>query len=206
MKNKTTITKVFLFSAFFFTGCTTVTTYQDAGEASTLTTDFSRSDLQQNVMAMVDSMLANPVLDRRLTEFAAQNNNRTPIISVTAIDNQTGEFIDGSAILNSISSKLLNSGKFDFVDLGAREDMSRIIASGQLDPLVDSSKAVKPGTQVSPDYMLNGSIMEMRESSGRLSESYFKLTMKLHNLRTGRIDWMDEKEIRKQGKRPIFGK
>jgi hypothetical protein len=45
----------------------------------------------------------------------------------------------------------------------------------------------------------------MREGDSWSKESYYKLTMQLVNKKTGKIDWADEQEIRKESKRPVFG-
>ena len=45
----------------------------------------------------------------------------------------------------------------------------------------------------------------MRESSDNVRETYLKLTLRLFNLRTGKIDWADDHEIRKTQRRSSVG-
>ena len=99
------------------TGCSTTVGYRDAGEATTMSRNFSRADLQQSVMAMVDSMLANPVLQRKLGQ---QFPNRYPTISIPpgALKNETYQMgLNLASLTDSIRTKLINSGVFEFVDV-----------------------------------------------------------------------------------------
>lgn len=190
-------------SALLGTGCSTTVGYRDAGEATTLTRDFSRADLQQSVMSMVDSMLANPVLQRKLGQ---QFPDRYPTISIPpgALKNETYQMgLNLASLTDSIRTKLINSGVFEFVDVQAdamlQNEMQRDMVMGA------SSDVIETGQQAVADYILYGTLTEMRESAGRTKESYYKLTMQLVNKKTGRMDWADEKEIRKQSQRPVFG-
>lgn len=191
------------FAVALLSGCATTVGYRDAGEASTMTTQFSRADIQQNIMAMVDSMLTSPGLDRKLSQQFA---GKTPTISVTHIRNETYQMgLNLTAMTDSIRTKLINSGKFDFIDTSSDEEMMAEMMRDHNSALTDQSQTVAFGQQASADYILNGTLVEMQESAGRTKESYYKLNMNLINKRTGKIDWADEKEIRKARTKAAFG-
>jgi uncharacterized protein (TIGR02722 family) len=180
----------------FFSSCTsTQPRYGDASEARILGMGVGSYDLQQNTVAMVDSLLANPVLDRKLTQ---QFPGKTPTISVTQIKNETMQLgLNMKSLSDAISTRLINSGKFDFMDLNTNPELLGVLVNMMDSPLTDESKMIALGTHDTPDYILNGTLVEMRESSGKIRETYLKLTMRLFNLRTGKIDWADDHEIRK---------
>ena len=52
--------------------------------------------------------------------------------------------------------------------------------------------------------MLTANLSEIEQKFGRVTDVYYKFTLNLRNLRTGTLDWADEKEIRKTKVRPIF--
>lgn len=193
-----------LAAAFVTTGCATSSVgYRDAGETRTLTRNFSRSDLQMSVMTMVDSMLGSPGLQRKL---AMQFPNKIPTISIPpgALKNETYQMgLDLVSLTDSIRTKLINSGVFEFVDVLSdsllQNEMQRDMVMGA------GSDVIETGQQAVADYILYGRLSEMREGDSWSKESYYKLTMQLVNKKTGKIDWADEQEIRKESRRPVFG-
>ena len=201
-----TVSAVLLAAALALaSGCATTVSYKDAGEASTLTRSFSRADLQQNVIAMVDSMLASPGLQRKIGMYFP---DRIPTISIPkgALKNQTYQMgLNLESLTDSIRTKLINSGMFEFVDTTADTMVMDEMMRDHDSALVDPNQTVAFGQQGTADYILYGNLSEMQESASRTSESYYKLTMQLLNKKTGKLDWADEKEIRKQSRRAGFG-
>lgn len=192
-------------AAVFASGCATTVSYQDPGKASSMTRSFARADLQQNVIAMVDSMLSNPGLQRKL---GMQFPGRIPTISIPAkaIKNETYQMgLNLESLSDSIRTKLINSGMFEFVDTTADSMVTAEMMRDHDSALVDPNQTVAFGQQGTADYILYGALSEMQEAGGRTTESYYKLTMQLLNKRTGKLDWADEKEIVKQSRRAGFG-
>ncbi|MGZ3461370.1 MAG: penicillin-binding protein activator LpoB, partial [Archangium sp.] len=54
-----------------------------------------------------------------------------------------------------------------------------------------------PGQQVRADYVLTGQSSSTVQRSGNGELVYFKLAARLHDVRTGLVEWTDEKELRK---------
>ena len=191
-------------ACLFAAGCATDgSPYRDPGEVRGHTTDFSSYDFQMCASAMVQSMLANPNLDQRLAE---QFRGTRPVIAIAPIRNATYRIFDLRPMSDTIQSELVNSGKFDFVDRDTERMMIDEIAHDMDSPLVADGEAVGFKTQAAANYLLTGTLAEIRDDDGRTHESYYKLTMKLHNKRTGKIDWSGEKEIRKVGRRALIGR
>ncbi|HOV31916.1 MAG TPA: penicillin-binding protein activator LpoB [Candidatus Hydrogenedens sp.] len=179
------------------TGSTAKVSYGDPTAVETTTIDFGSSDLQQIAQSMVDSMLTFPPIVQATTD-------RRPVICVGYIKNKTREHIDTESITDTISTKLLQSGKFRFVDRSRANELLDELKY-QESGLVDDSTAAKIGHQIGAEYMLYGNFSSIEKTAGREKDLYYKFTLKLMNVETGIIEWQDEKEIRKGAKRPLVG-
>ena len=191
-------------SAVFVAGCVSSNSspYRDPTEVRGTTTEFSSYDFQQCAAAMVDSMLANANLDGRLKEQFA---SRRPVVSIMPVENKTFRIFDLRPMTDTIQSKLVNSGKFDFTDRGAEKMMTDEMTRDMDSVMIADDQAAAAKTHAASDYIMTGVLAEIREAGGRTHESYYKLTMRLFNRRTGKIDWSAEKELRKVGNRPALG-
>jgi hypothetical protein len=172
--------------------------YGDAGSAKPISTDFGSSDLQQIASSMVDSLITFPPI----VEVTAQ---KRPVISVDKVKNKSMQHIDTESITDSIRTKLIKSGKFQFIDRTTDAATVEEIQVQQNSGLVDPKKAVNFGTQTGADYLLTANFSEISQKSESVTDVYYKFTMNLKNLRTGILEWSDEKEIRKVFTRPFFG-
>jgi uncharacterized protein (TIGR02722 family) len=186
--------------AAVFAGCATTPSvqYGDAGSAKPVSTDFGSSDLQQIAGSMVDSLLTFPPI----VELTAQ---KRPVISVDKVKNKSMQHIDTESITDSIRTKLIKSGKFMFIDRTTDSATVEEIQVQQNSGLVDPNKAVGFGTQTGADYLLTANFSEISQKAGNVTDVYYKFTMNLKNLRTGILEWSDEKEIRKVFTKPFFG-
>jgi len=173
-------------------GCTnkSVVRYGDASAVETTNINFGSTDLQKVAGQMTDSLLLSPVV-------GTLTANTRPILFVESIKNKTSEHIDTESITDSISTKLLRSGKFRFVDMGrvsaAREQLEFQQNSG----MVDTSKAIAFGQQVGAQYMLYGNLASIVKSNKDKADVYYKFTLRLMDLKSGLVEWADETEIRK---------
>ncbi|MGQ0508886.1 MAG: penicillin-binding protein activator LpoB [Myxococcaceae bacterium] len=163
-------------------------TYEDPNEIEMLSDQFNENDLQLIAKKMVSSLA---------TSGAFQQIQGRPLIFVGKMKNSTSEHIDMRSLSDKILVQLTNTGKFAFLDKGAREEIAEEYeyqSSGYVDP----SKAKQKGLQASADYMLTGEISSIIQQVGNDKLVYYKMTTKLHNLKTAVIEWTDEKEIRKK--------
>lgn len=185
-------------SALTLPACTSVQ-YGDATSVETTNTDFGSTDLQVIAEKMVDSMLAFPPIQQMTAA------GKRPVLFIDTIKNKTMEHIDTESITDTISTKLLHSGQFRFVDMSKVDAVRQQLDYQHSSGMVDESKAVQMGRQVGAQYMLYGNFSNITKSSGSTKDVYYKFTMKLSNLETNEIEWQDEKEIRKTQKRSVFG-
>lgn len=186
-------------TAVALTGCvSTKVNYGDAQSVETLNKDFGSTDLQMIADKMVTDMLSFPVVVQ-LTQ------NRRPVMFVDKIRNKTQEHIDTESITDTIQNKLINSGKFRFVDMTAASAMADQLNYQKNSGLVNQATSVKAGGHVGAEYMLNGNLSSIVKNVGGKSDVYYKFTLKLQNVQTGIVEWTSEKEIRKSAKRSAFG-
>jgi len=173
-------------------GCAqkSVVRYGDAAAIETTDINFGSTDLQKVAGDMTDSLLLSPVVGT-LTQ------NKRPVIFVERLKNKTSEHIDTESITDSMSTKLLRSGKFRFVDMGRVEAAREQIKFQQEGGMVDTNKAMQLGKQIGAEYMLYGNLSSIVKSNKDKSDVYYKFTLRLMDLESGLVEWADETEIRK---------
>ena len=188
--------------AMFLTagGCASGPTvkYGDATAVTTISTDFSSTDLQTVAATMVDSLLMFPPI-------MVVTKERRPVLLVESIKNKSLQHMDTESITDTIRAKLIRSGKFRFIDRTTDDAAMNEIKTQQHSGLVDKNNAVARGKQFGAEYILTGNVSEIQQSKGRITDVYYKFTLNLKNLTTGILEWSDEKEIRKVAQRGIFG-
>ncbi len=194
-----------LLSVILISGCQSQLGYANPQEARVISTNVGAYDLQQNAVAMIDSLLSNPVLNRKIGEQFP--SGKRPIIAVQPLINDTRQLnLKLDAITNSISTRLINSDKFEFMDLPANNEVFVQIISDITSGIGNEArKAQLVGMQERPDYILTGQLQEISESNDRVKDSFYKLTMRLVNLQTFKFDWAEENDIRKVQTRARFG-
>ncbi|EIF8947577.1 penicillin-binding protein activator LpoB [Vibrio cholerae] len=179
-------------------GCSNKVSYGDAQAVETVNVDFGSTDLQKIAAEMVDSMMMSG-------SVSAITRDGRPIVFVERIKNKTSEHIDTESITDTISTKMLNSGKFRFVDMDRVEAVRDQLNFQNNDELVNQSTALQFGKMVGAQYMLYGNLSSIVKNAGSDKDVYYKMTMRLMDLQTGLIEWADETEIRKQQSKSLLG-
>ena len=181
-------------------GCVTTSkvTYEDPKGVETLTIDFGSTDLQLIAGKMVDSLLVSP-------SVVQVTSDHQPFIFVDKIKNKTLEHIDTESITDTIKTRLLNSGKFRFVDMTKVDTVRKQLEFQTESGLVDPSTAASIGKLIGAEYMLYGNFSSIVKRTQMHKDVYYKFTLNLMHLERGEIIWADEKEIRKTRERPLFG-
>lgn len=190
---------IFLMAAVMgLSACQSKVEYGDATEVETVNENFGSTDLQAVAAKMVDSMVTFPPV------VAITQSNR-PIIFVDKVKNKTSEHIDTESITDTISNKLLRSGKFRFIDMTKVDVVRKQLDYQNNAGMVDPSTAIKFGRQIGAQYMLYGNLSSIVKQAGSTKDVYYKMTMRLMDLETGLIEWSDEKEIRKSKTKSFLG-
>ena len=187
--------------ALLFTGCASGPDIQRTrpDDVRTLTTAFGASDFQQCATQMVDSILSSPGLAKKL---ATQFGDNTPVLAFGRIDNRSYNLgLPLDSLGDSVKIRLINSGKFDVVEMDMNDEITQNILKMMDNPGYNPSEIMNVAGRAVQDYILRGYLIELQETNGVVKDVYYKLTFKLFNMRNGKIDWMDEAEIRKTAKR-----
>ncbi|MCH1920299.1 penicillin-binding protein activator LpoB [Shewanella sp. A3A] len=184
--------------ALGLSACQSKVEYGDANAVETVNENFGSTDLQAITDKMVDSMLTTP-------SVIVLSANKRPILFVDSIKNKTSEHIDTESVTDSISTKLLQSGKFRFIDMTKVDAVRKQLDYQNNAGMVDPSTAIKFGRQIGAQYMLYGNLSSIVKQDGSTRDVYYKMTMRLMDLETGLIEWADEKEIRKERSKTLFG-
>ena len=163
------------------------TQYGDARGVETVTNQFGSTDLQMIAESMTRSMLQAPVI--------ASGN--LPIVTVQEVKNKTSEYIDTRSITDSIRVEVQKSGKVRFaVDAAAMQQQVEELQRQQSD-LYDKEAAVQTGKMAGAQYRLEGNITSIVKQDKDIKDVFYKFNLQLWNIRTGLLEWSDEKEIRK---------
>jgi uncharacterized protein (TIGR02722 family) len=181
-------------------GCAnkTVVSYGDATAVETTDINFGSTDLQKIANQMTASLIQSPVV-------GTMTANKRPIVFVDSIKNKTSEHIDTESLTDSVSTQLLRSGKFRFVDMGKVSAVRDQLNYQNEGGLVNPNKAVQFGKQVGAEYMLYGNLASIVKTNADKSDVYYKFTMRLMDLESGLVEWADETEIRKTSSKKLVG-
>lgn len=169
--------------------------YDDTNRENLLNDQWSETDMQVAVKSLVDSMVKNQNI---------ANAKTPPDVMVTKLQNKTSEHIDTQSVMDMIRVELTNSGKVSFIDKEAREDISDEY-NYQNSGMVNNETKKGPGGQIGADFILNGRLDSIVQEVGKDKSVYYKLTLNLTNLKTSRIAWTGQKEIRKTFKKKSIG-
>jgi penicillin-binding protein activator len=180
--------------ALLASGCASTVEYGDATSSKPIDTDFGSADLQIIAAKMVDSLLADDLIQEI-------NTDGPPLLIVDKVKNKTMQHIDTESVTDSIRTKLIRSRKFSFQDRTTEAALQEELAYQQ----TAAQDAIAMGQQDAPRYMLTSNLSEITQRAGRLKDVYYKFTMSLRDLKSGRLIWADEQEIRKQRTRSVFG-
>lgn len=185
-----------LAAAGLMSGCSQTVSYGDPTAVETVTTDWGSTDIQTVADRMVNSMVRIPIIA----------DGSRPVLQVSTVKNKTTEHIDTKTITDKIRTALIRTGmvRFTAVSDANREILENLeYQSGS--GVVSKKTAKSVGKQIGADYLLYGEVDSIVKEAGRKTDVYYKLTLNLVDIETGIIEWSDEKEIRKQGNRSLFG-
>jgi penicillin-binding protein activator len=170
--------------------------YQDPTKVETVNEDFGSTDLQSIAQRMVDSLVRHPAI----------SGGQRPVVQVSTVKNKTTEHIDTKSITDKIRTALVKTGMVRFTAVSdANREMLENLEYQQQSGVVSARSMKKVGKQVGTDYLLYGEIDSIVKRDSGVSDVYYKFTLNLVDVETGIIEWSDEKEIRKQANRALFG-
>ena len=169
--------------------------YTDPDRVILLDDRYNESDMKIMADALVDSLIKHPII---------ANQKKTPIFQVEKVTNSTSEHIDMLSLTDKIRTVLIKSGKVQFHDKGERETLSEEYDYQNKSGNVSKETAKERGHQIGSDYILSGDFSSNVQELGARKVIYYKLTLKATDIKTGIINWTDEKEIKKLFKKRSY--
>lgn len=169
--------------------------YDDIKRENLMNDQWSETDMQEAVSSMVESMIKHT---------AITDAKKIPTVMTTQLQNKTSEHIDTQSIMDMVRVDLTNSGKVQFIDKEAREDISDEYKY-QNSGMVSGETKKSAGGQIGADFIINGRLDSIVQEVGKDKSVYYKLTLNLTNLKTGLVAWTNYKQIRKVFKKKSIG-
>jgi uncharacterized protein (TIGR02722 family) len=173
---------------------------RDPTRKAGLTAEYDQQDLLSLAQSMSEAILANPF---------PPPEDKKPILIELGIQNRTQEHLDVKALADTLTTKLLDTGKIQLVDAARRDDLLKEQGYQLANCTPDTQ--VKIGKQLGAKYMLTGSITEIETKSGRQvrvskqQDVYFQLTVKITDLETGLVRVSKQIDRMRRASKPIIG-
>ncbi len=168
--------------------------------AKPMDTGYDFGDLRWLGESIGSDLMASPVLGL---------SGKKPILVVMGIENRTDEHIDTKAITDTIRTKMINSGKADFVNESRRDTLLQE-QGYQLVNCTPETRAMI-GRQLGARYMLTGALVKITKDTPRQvrmskkEQVFFQLTAEITDLETGLIAWTTQKERVRSASKPVIG-
>jgi penicillin-binding protein activator len=184
----------------FVMGCAAHTTNINPKDEMHYDASYDFSDKNKIVEGLVAPLLAAPT-------FPVE---KKPILIVYPVVNETSEHISTGGITDAIRMKLINSGRFRFIDERQRENIQEETMY-QDQGFVDPAMRVQKGRQLGADYILSGTLRSIKNKQAeqwRLNKKetiYYSLDLTMTDLKTGEIVYADQVELAREASKPIIG-
>lgn len=146
------------------------------------------------------------VTSPRVAKFE-EKNGRAPTVVLGVIKNESTEHIDTTIISKKMQTAILNNGVMEFVaDKTERAELMEE-AEYQGEHALDYSED-EEGEEVNKldqseaaDFMLTGSVKAIVQQDGKTSVRAYTVTATITDVRTHRLVWQDECDVKKIIKR-----
>jgi len=158
------------------------------------------SDKTKIVDRLVTPLLKAPV-------FPVQEK---PILIVYPVVNETSEHISTGGITDEIRMKLVQSGRFRFINESQRENIQKE-TDYQSQGYVDPAMQVEQGRQLGANYILSGTLRSIKKEQPeqmrlfKKERIYYSLDLSITDLKTGEIVYADQAELAREASKPIIG-
>lgn len=181
-------------------GCMATTKNLDPKEDLHYDASYDFSDKNRIVERLVTPLLEAPVFPVKIK----------PILIVYPVVNETSEHISTGGITDAIRMRLIQSGKFRFINERQRGNIQQETGY-QNQGYVDPAMRTEQGRQLGADYILSGtlrSIKKKQPKQWRLTKKeriYYSLDLTMTDLKTGEIVYADQAELAREASQPIIG-
>lgn len=130
-----------------------------------------------------------------LTDFIAVKGAK-PTVIVGLVKNTTHELISTDTFIRDMEREYINSGKVKVVQAGEAREELRDEKEDQQDNASAKTKK-KWGQERGADFMLQGVINTIVDSSGKQKVVFYQVDLELTNIETSEKVWIGTKKIKK---------
>ncbi len=177
--------------ALILPGCGGGTQYKDPAKDKG-SAQWGPKEIKDTVSKMVKSM-----------HVYLKEEKKAAYIEVKKIKNLSSEQIDTGMLANELVNNLIKL-RIKFIDPSFTKDMMAEIEKG-MSGMIDPDSAIPMGQLKSPNFYLAGDVNDnVRNVSGK-NVQYIVVTLKLIELRTGMLQWQDQKEFLKSSSKTNVG-
>ena len=192
---KNLIKKYAVFSALLLlSACAGGTSYQGV-EQNKGSSTFSVQDQKM----LVDTLATKLTQDATLKQEVMGR----PTLLIDEVNNKTSEQIDTQSMTDTLKMNIVKSHLFSIIS----RDKTNLLAKEQQlaqSGLADNERATQLGKLWGAKYVMYGNFSSIVNYVGKEKQTYYKFTLILQNIETGEEIWIDEAEVNKVTKKPLF--
>ena len=149
-------------------------------------------DIGDIIKKQVDSLLKQKII---------KNQSEAQILTIGAIDNESGESIDTEIIASELTRYLSNSEKFVVVNAGRDKKIEQILRDSRKmreNAEYNQYTTIEQGNLIAPSYALTGKITKRNRKilDDEIIEYVFSFT--LTDLKLGAVRWVGNEQIAKK--------
>ena len=145
---------------------------------------------------LVAEEMMNDCLNRPWIANAKTASGSVPTVIVGEVNNNSDEHIATDTFVENLQRELINSGTVSFV---ASKDERGQVRDERADQAVNSSEDTRKahGQEAGADFMLGGVITTIRDQEGGKQVVLYQVNLKMLDMKTNRIVWNGQKQIKK---------
>lgn len=174
-----------------FASCATGVQRVSPDQQIDLSGAWNDSDSRAVAATMSDEILTG----RWVANFTAENSGK-PAVVVGSILNRTHEHIATNTFVTDIERTLINSGSVRVIQGGEFREQLRAERAGQ-QQLASVESAARLGREIGANFVLQGSISSIVDSSGRQRLVYYQADLQLTSVETAEKVWIGTHQIKK---------
>ena len=145
--------------------------------------------------AVADAMI-DQILDGRWLNGYRRGSRDNPSIVVGMILNRTHEHIATNTFITDIERALIDSGEVRVLQGGDFRDQLRLEREDQ-QSVASPATAARMGQEIGADYILQGTITSIVDSSGWQDLIFYQVDLELTSVETAEKVWIGSHQIRK---------
>ena len=187
-------------ASLIMAGCMATTRNLNPQDETHYDASYDFSDKNKIVERLVTPLLTAPA-------FPVQTK---PILIVYPVVNETSEHISTGGITDAIRTRLVQSGRFRFINESQRDNIQKE-TNYQNQGYVDPAQRVEQGRQSGADYILSGTLRSIKKKQPeqmrlfKKERIYYSLDLSITDLKTGEIVYADQAELAREASKPIIG-